>query len=149
MIYKKEYRKCPICKSDECVRELDYLTNTEFMKCKHCDYNICFTFTNDSNGKIVELDSSKILSLENLVTKEFLKKNPFGILIDQSIFGEITGYAFKSTRHKHDAILDYKNPEESLRNMPLKTIIYRLVKNKIILDIIFKNQYYYRDELPF
>jgi len=148
MIYKKEYITCPICKSEECIREYDYLIQSEKIKCSNCKYSICFTYITDVKGKVIKLNDNKDLTLGNLVSKGFLAKIPFGFVINQHSDGEIIGNAFKSEIHQYKTMLEY-NHTAGYQNGYLKSTIYRFVNNKITVDIIYEKQDDFLDDPPF
>lgn len=148
MIYKKEYITCPICKSDECIREYDYLTLSEKIGCSNCKYKIRFNYINDKKGNTIKLDDNKDLTMGNLVSQGFLARIPVGIVINQHSNGEIIGDAFKSELHRYNTMLKYTN-SAGYQNGYLKSSIYRFVNNKITVDVIFENQDDFRDDPPF
>ncbi len=148
MIYQKQNVTCPICKSVECIHEYDYLTLSEKIECSNCKYSICFTYITDVKGNTIKLDNNKYLILENLISKGFLMKNPFGILINQYVNGKIIGNAIKSELHQYNTLLKSSKSGEQRYNLS-KTTIYRYLDNKITVDVIFKNYNDHGDELPF
>lgn len=148
MIFKKEYVICPICKSKKCIREYDYLTHSEKIECNNCNYKICFTYINDMDGNVVKLDDNKNLTFENLISKEFLSKIPCGIVISQHIDGEIVGNAIKSEIHQYKTLLK-TNYYGRRHYTAFNTTLYRLLDNKITVDVIYEKQNNDEDELPF
>ncbi len=148
MIYKKEYVKCPNCTSEECIREYNYLTYSEKIECNNCKYKISFTYITDVNGNKIKLDANKDLTFGNLISKEFLLKIPCGIVISQHIDGEIVGNAIKSEIHQYKTLL--KTSHYGRRHYTaFNTTLYRLLDNKITVDVIYEKQNNDEDELPF
>lgn len=147
MIYKKEYTTCPNCKSKECVHEYDYLTYSEKLECSNCKYKISFTYITDVNGNTIKLDDNKNLTFKNLISKEFLLKVPCGVVINQHTDGEIIGNAIMSEIHQYKTLLktDHYGRHHYTN---FNTTIYRLLDNKITVDVLYEKQDK-DDDLPY
>lgn len=148
MIFKKEYTACPNCKSKECVHEYDYLTYSEKLECSNCKYKISFTYITDENGNTIKLDDNMNLTLKNLINKRFLSKVPCGIVINQNNDGEIIGNAIMSEIHQYKTLINtdlYRRHHYTNFNATL----YRLLDNKMTVDVLYEKEDNYDDDLPF
>lgn len=70
--------ECPRCKSEECFEDYYYKSGEEYVSCPDCGYHRSFFIKRDEEGKMIKLDESKELAVDNVVREETLMAEPFG-----------------------------------------------------------------------
>ena len=70
--------ECPRCGSEECFEDYYYKTGEEYVSCPDCGYHRSFFIKRDEEGKMIKLDESKELAVDNVVREETLLEEPFG-----------------------------------------------------------------------
>lgn len=70
--------ECPICKSAECLLEINNNTNEEWTFCPDCGYHHEYFIKKDKNSKYITKDGTDNFAFGNLIYEEIENKIPYG-----------------------------------------------------------------------
>jgi Zn ribbon nucleic-acid-binding protein len=133
-----DYISCPRCQQENCISDFYYKTGEEYVSCGDCGYYYSFVIKRDSEGKMIKIDETKELSVDNVITKETLLDNPYGSFITEFTNG-IRSCGTLETKKDYDEfvseIVSFTNQEHNIK----QAIVSRLFDGNIIKEIIFKN----------
>lgn len=125
--------KCPICKSENCIREFHSI-GFERIFCKGCGYEITFWCTRDKYFNPIPFDKSKDLTLEYITSKEFIKINPYGIYVMELFNGGICGAAFETN-------LNF-SPSQNQNPNVRKITVFKIINDKVVNKVVFQSPYH-------
>jgi len=130
--------ECPNCKSEECFEDYYYKTGEEYVNCPDCGYHRSFTIKRDEQGKMIKLDESKELAVDNVIREEKHIQNPFGAYSVESSVGASCGTLETEEDYEKfvSEIVSLTNQENDIK----EATVSRLVNGKINIEVIFKNK---------
>jgi hypothetical protein len=128
--------ECPNCKSEECFEDYYYKTGEEYVNCPDCGYHRSFTIKRDEQGKMIKLDESKELAVDNVIREEKHIENPFGAYRVESSVGASCGTLETEEDYEKfvSEIVSLTNQENDIK----EATVSRLVNGKIEKEIVFK-----------
>ena len=131
------YIDCPRCKQDNCISDFYYKTGEEYVSCGDCGYYYSFVIKRDSEGKMIKIDETKELSVDNVLRKETLIDNPYGSFITEFDNG-MRSCGTLETKEDYDKfvseIVSFTNQENSI----VEATVSRFIDEKINKEVIFK-----------
>ena len=130
--------ECPRCKSEECFEDYYYKTGEEYISCPDCGYHRSFFIKRDEEGKMIKLDESKELAVDNVIREESLLEEPFGAYLIRYEGGSGSGGAIPTEDDYNTFVSDIV----SLTNQPdhkmESVVVSRFVDGEIKKETIWK-----------
>jgi hypothetical protein len=139
-----DYIDCPNCKQ-EAFSDYYYKTGEEYVNCTNCGYHYSVSIKRDENGKMIKIDESKELAIDNVVREETLMAEPFGAYLIRYEEGMGSG----GTIPTEDDYNMFVSDIVSLTNQPDHKMelvtISRLVDGSIVREVLVGDIYYFDD----
>lgn len=132
------YIECPRCKSEECFEDYYYKSGEIYISCPDCGYHYSSSIKRDDEGKMIKLDESRELAVDNVVREETLLEEPFGAYLIRYEEGMGSGGTLRTEDDYHLFVSDIVSlTNQSEHKMELVTIS-RFVDGKIKKETIWE-----------
>lgn len=130
--------ECPRCKSEECFEDYYYKSGEIYISCPDCGYHYSSSIKRDDEGKMIKLDESRELAVDNVVREETLLEEPFGAYLIRYEEGMGSGGTLRTEDDYHLFVSDIVSlTNQSEHKMELVTIS-RFVDGEIKKEIIWE-----------
>jgi len=130
--------ECPRCKSEECFEDYYYKSGEIYISCPDCGYHYSSSIKRDDEGKMIKLDESRELAVDNVVREETLLEEPFGAYLIRYEEGMGSGGTLRTEDDYHLFVSDIISlTNQSEHKMELVTIS-RFVDGEIKKETIWE-----------
>lgn len=131
-----DYIECPRCEQEAFI-DYYYKTGEQYINCSSCGYHYSIFIQRDKEGKMIKLDESKELTVDNVLIEEKEIKNPYCAYIIEYNNGVRSGGTIE-TEEDYDKfvsdIVSFTNQEHNIQEV----IVSRFIDGNINREVIFK-----------
>jgi len=136
--------ECPRCKSEECFEDYYYKTGEEYVSCPDCGYHRSFFIKRDEEGKMIKLDESKELAVDNVVREESLLEEPFGAYLIRYEGGSGSGGAIPTEDDYNTFVSDIisltNQPDHKMERVVVSRFVDDEIKKETIWETVNKKE---------
>lgn len=136
--------ECPRCKSEECFEDYYYKSGEIYISCPDCGYHYSSFIKRDDEGKMIKLDESKELAVDNVVREETLLEEPFGAYLIRYEEGMGSGGALPTEDDYQMFVSDIvsltNQPDHKMELVTVSRFVDGEIKKEVIWETIKKEE---------
>jgi hypothetical protein len=136
--------ECPRCKSEECFEDYYYKTGEEYISCPDCGYHHSSFIKRDEEGKMIKIDESKELAVDNVVREEILLEEPFGAYLTRYEGGSGSGGAILTEDDYNTFVSDIvsltNQPDHKMELVTISRFVDGEIKKETIWETVKKEK---------
>jgi hypothetical protein len=136
--------ECPRCKSEECLEDYYYKSGEIYISCPDCGYHYSSSIKRDDEGKMIKLDESKELAVDNVVREETLLEEPFGAYLIRYEEGMGSGGTLPTEDDYNIFVSDIvsltNQPDHKMKLVTISRFVDGEIKKETIWETIKKEE---------
>lgn len=130
--------ECPRCKSEDCFEDYYYKSGEIYVSCPDCGYHMSHFIKRDEEGKMIKLDESKELAVDNVVREETLLEEPYCAFMISYEGGTGSGGAIPTADEYQIFVSDIVSMTNQPDHKMEKVTISRFVEGEIKKETIWE-----------